>query len=87
MYQLRKAVHHQYDRRHRCLDLLGLPTSTSEAHRMNTQQYLQRLDAISTEELRDEVAKNEAEVQQFTGTPRRLAEYKLHLSREELKRR
>lgn len=54
---------------------------------MNTQQYLQRLDAMSYNDLRDEVAKNEAEAQSLADPERKLAEYKLHLAREELSRR
>lgn len=54
---------------------------------MNTQKYLAELDAMSTEELRDEVAKNNAEALALAGASRNIAEYKLHLSREELNRR
>jgi hypothetical protein len=54
---------------------------------MNTQTYIQQLSEMAYHELRDEVAKNDAEALSLSGSAQKLAEYKLHLSREELSRR
>lgn len=54
---------------------------------MNTQHFLKTLNTMFTNELHYLIAKLEAEELSLSGSARKLAEYKLHLAREELNRR